>query len=296
MAIASAEISSQPECWTAAAELSRDVSELLPAPGETVAVIGCGTSYNMALCYAWLREAKGLGVSDAMTASELRPGRRYDHYVFLSRSGTTSEIVEAVGKVPPGCRAVALTASPTSPLGRLVDCVDLSFAAEQSVVQTRFATSVVVLLRAHLGEDTGGLPSEARRALEMPPPEGSLEATQFTFLGSFWTVGLAHEAALKLREAAQVWTESYPAGEVRHGPISILGPSSIVWSFGVPPSGLAADIEATGARFVVSPLDPLAELVRAQRLAVQLGEAKGLDPDHPRNLSFSVVLAADALG
>ena len=148
MAIASAEISSQPECWAAAAELSRDVSGLLPAPGETVAVIGCGTSYNMALCYAWSREAKGLGVTDAMTASEPRLGRHYDRYVFISRSGTTSEVIEAAGKVPPGCRSVALTASPTSPLGRVVDCVDLSFAAEQSVVQTRFATSVMVLLRS----------------------------------------------------------------------------------------------------------------------------------------------------
>ena len=293
MAIASAEISSQPECWVAAAELSRDVRGLLPAPGEAVAVVGCGTSYNMALCYAWSREAKGLGVTDAMTASELRSGRHYDRYVFISRSGTTSEIVEAAGKVPPGCCAVALTAFPASPLGRVVDCVDLSFAAEQSVVQTRFATSVVVLLRAHLGEDTGGLPSEGRRALEMPLPEGSLEASQFTFLGRYWTVGLAHEAALKLREAARVWTESYPAGEVRHGPISVLGPSSMVWSFGVLPAGLSDDIEATGARFVVSALDPLAELVRAQRLAVHLAEAKGLDPDHPRGLSFSVILAAE---
>ena len=70
-------------------------------------------------------------------------------------------------------------------------------------------------------------------------------------------------------------------------------PSSMVWSFEVLPAGLADDIDATGARFVVSPLDPLAELVRAQRLAVHLGEAKGLDPDHPCSLSFSVILAAE---
>jgi glucosamine 6-phosphate synthetase-like amidotransferase/phosphosugar isomerase protein len=41
---------------------------------------------------------------------------------------------------------------------------------------------------------------------------------------------------------------------------------------------------------VASELDPLADLVRVQRLAVELATARGLDPDHPRNLAFSVVL------
>src|SRR3712207_7559300 len=45
-----------------------------------------------------------------------------------------------------------------------------------------------------------------------------------TFLGRGWTIGLANEAALKLRESAQAWTESYPAMEYRHGPISITAP------------------------------------------------------------------------
>ncbi len=43
---------------------------------------------------------------------------------------------------------------------------------------------------------------------------------RIVFLGAGWTVGLASEAALKLREAAGAWTESYPAMEYRHGPIS----------------------------------------------------------------------------
>ncbi len=36
--------------------------------------------------------------------------------------------------------------------------------------------------------------------------------------------------------------------------------------------------------------DPLADLIRAQRLAVALAESRGLDPDRPRNLTRSVVL------
>ena len=67
------------------------------------------------------------------------------------------------------------------------------------------------------------------------------------FLGTGWTVGLAHEAALKIREAAQAWTESYPAMDYRHGPIAVAGPRSLVWMFGMPPPGLAEHVRRTGA-------------------------------------------------
>ncbi len=50
---------------------------------------------------------------------------------------------------------------------------------------------------------------------------------------------------------------------------------------------------ATGARLVAPSSDPMAELVRAQRLAVALAESRGLDPDQPRHLSRSVVLDED---
>ena len=53
---------------------------------------------------------------------------------------------------------------------------------------------------------------------------------QITVVGRGWTVGLAHEAALKLRESAQFWTESYPAMEYRHGPISIATTGRATWA------------------------------------------------------------------
>jgi glucosamine 6-phosphate synthetase-like amidotransferase/phosphosugar isomerase protein len=60
---------------------------------------------------------------------------------------------------------------------------------------------------------------------------------------------------------------------------------------GTPPAGLVAEVRATGASVVDDDLDPLVDLVRIQALAVELGRAKGLDPDHPRNLTRSVQLA-----
>src|SRR5439155_20152596 len=119
---------------------------------------------------------------------------------------------------------------------------------------------------------------------------GATGFRQFTFLGSGWTVGLANEAGLKAREAAQAWAEAYPAMEYRHGPISVADASSLVWIFGAPPDGLVADVQRTGALVEVATVDPLVDLVRAQRLAVELATARGLDPDRPRHLARSIVL------
>ncbi|HEY1178234.1 MAG TPA: sugar isomerase, partial [Phytomonospora sp.] len=125
--------------------------------------------------------------------------------------------------------------------------------------------------------------------LEAPLP--GVEAEQFSFLGSGWTVGLAQEAALKMREASRSWTEAYPAMEYRHGPISISTTTTATWMFGEAPEGLAAQVRATGGLWIEGRLDPLAELVRAQRLAVAVAAARGLDPDRPRHLTRSVILA-----
>jgi fructoselysine-6-P-deglycase FrlB-like protein len=185
----------------------------------------------------------------------------------------------------------AITADPSSPINKAVDtAIALGFADERSVVQTRFATTALALLRSHLGESWTSAAAEAEAVLATELPPQVLAAEQFTFLGHGWTVGLAHEAALKFREAARAWSESYPAMEYRHGPISIASPGRVVWMFGTPPAGLADEVARTGATFISSERDPMAELVLAQRVAVALAIRGGLDPDSPRNLTRSVIL------
>ncbi|MET9518191.1 SIS domain-containing protein [Streptomyces sp. NPDC002994] len=290
-----AEIASQPECWTRAAELAVSAADRLPHPGERVAVVGCGTSYYMARAYAALREAAGLGETDAFPASEAALGRPYDRIVAISRSGTTSEVLSLLGKVAGRIPTLALTGVAGSWVaGRADAVIDLGFADESSVVQTRFATTALQLLRAGLGTDLTHSVTDGELAVVEPLPRAWRERTQFTFLGSGWTAGLADEAALKLREAARAWTESYAAMEYRHGPISISDEASLVWSFGEPPAGLEDEVAATGALFTADALDPVASLVRAQHLAVELAARRGLNPDRPRHLSRSVILAGAA--
>ncbi|GGZ11346.1 hypothetical protein GCM10010300_64260 [Streptomyces olivaceoviridis] len=286
------ELNSQPECWIRAAEQAEHHRGALPEPGERVAVVGCGTSYFMAQAVAALREGAGQGETDAFPASEFPHGRSYDRVLALTRSGTTTEVLELLAGPAGRTRTTAVTADPDTPVVSAADdLVVLDFADERSVVQTRFATTALTLLRAHLGLHTDAVVADARTALAAPLPQGAVECTQFAFLGRGWTVGLAHEAGLKMREASLSWTESYPAMEYRHGPISVTTEGTATWMLGEAPDGLAEQVRATGGLWIEGGLDPLAELVRVQRLAVAVAAARGLDPDRPRHLTRSVILA-----
>jgi fructoselysine-6-P-deglycase FrlB-like protein len=285
------ELASQPECWARVAAEAVAHGRALPRPGERVAIVGCGTSYFMAQAAAALREGAGQGETDAFAASEFPHGRDYDLVLALTRSGTTTEVLEVLGRVRGLTRTTAVTADPATPvMDAADDVVVLGFADERSVVQTRFATTALTLLRAHLGLHTDAVVDDARTALSGPLPERLVGCAQFTFLGRGWTVGLANEAGLKMREASLSWTESYPAMEYRHGPISITTHDTATWMLGPAPEGLAEQVRATGGRWIEGELDPLAELVRVQRLAVAVAEARGLDPDRPRHLTRSVIL------
>ena len=285
----SEELASQPETWRAAAALLPSFVDSLPQPGERVAVVGCGTSWFIAMSYAVAREQAGLGVTDAFAGSEYPAGRDYDRVVTISRSGTTTEIVSLLAALPTQ-RTVLITAVADSPAAAEADdVVALPFADERSVVQTRFATTTLALLRASIGDDVDALAAQAETALTLPIDD-LLDAEQVSFVGRGAAVGLTFEAALKTREAAQFWAESYPAMDYRHGPIDIAQPGRLVWSLGESPEGLEDEVAATGARFVRHELDPIAGLVVVHRFAVALAERRGLDPDHPRSLTRSVIL------
>lgn len=255
-------------------------------------MIGCGTSFYVAQAAAALRESAGLGETDAVVASEFGATRAYDRVVAISRSGTTTEVVRALQALPPETPSVAITAVAETPVADASSApVVLDFADEESVVQTRFATTTLAMLRAHLGERLDDAIAEAEVAVAAAFPVDPAAFERFVFLGHGWTVGLANEAALKMRETALAWSEAYPAMEFRHGPISVAAPGSLVWLLGVDDPDLERDVKATGASVLVGSLDPMVELVMIQRMAVALAESRGLDPDRPRHLTRSVVLS-----
>lgn len=294
------ELRTQPAVWTRAIDEAkqRRGSEPVAPPGARVAVIGCGTSWFMAQAWAKAREGAGEGLTDAFAASEsdleLRVGD-YELLVAITRSGTTTEVLEVLtrlkGKVP----TVALIGDTKTPIVALADrIIALPYADEVSVVQTRFATTALAYLLTDSGIDLGSAVKDAALAVDTPTPQELIDAEQFTFLGRGWTFGLANEAALKMREAVQGWTESYPAKEYRHGPIAIAAPGRVTWMIGDGPAALRGEVEATGASYLHHPeVHPLAELARVHKVTLDRALARGLNPDEPRHLTRSIILDGD---
>lgn len=290
--ITSEEIAGQPECWIHAQEQARSGMNGLPEPGERVLALGCGTSYYVAAAYAWLREARGHGPTDAVIASELPPVlRAYDRVVAISRSGTTTEVHRALLRLDGRVPVTALLGALGTPIAALAtDVIDLSYADERSIVQTRFPTTVLALLRARLGDDAraqADLVESGRRATRAEIVEAA--PRQLVVLASGWAAALAQEAALKCRESAGMWAEAYPTGEYRHGPISVAGPGTLVWAMTPLSDVETAAIEATGARIHHGGAEPQAELVLLQRHAIAWASAAGRDADRPVHLTRSVV-------
>jgi len=283
------EIASQPDCWARALQSVGEAARVLPARGERVAVIGCGTSWHVASAIAAAREAAGHGETYAFPASEL-PLRDYDTLLAVTRSGTTIEVLDALRNARGSARKVGITADASAPIREATDqLLVLDYADEQSVVQTRFATTVLTVMRAHIGHDLGPVVEQGRAAVAADLDDWLIDRPHYVFLGRGWSVGVAREAALKLQEAALARSEAYPALEYRHGPLSAATQDSVVWLFGVDDTVLVSDIARTRATVVVAGRDPQAELVLAQRVAVATALVRGLDPDRPRHLARSVM-------
>ncbi len=281
------EIGTQPQMWRQAIAQSQAGTALPPA-GTPVLFLGCGTSYYIGLAYAKLRNELDLGRTRAAVPSELDRVEPDETVVVLSRSGTTGDVLAAASQLRERHRVVGIIGEPGTPLVSLChDVVLLDYADEVSVVQTRFATTAFMLLRASLTTtDVNDLPAQAERALERSVP--SPVPAHVVFLGTGFSLGLAHEAALKCLESSGRWVEAYAVREYQHGPISAAGPGTLVWPLVPLPDSVSAGVLETGATLVTPELDPQAELVAVHLLAVAMARDAGRDPDVPPFLSRAV--------
>ncbi len=293
------EILAQPRQWREVLALARArAAAMRPLLERPVAIVGAGSSYYVGLAAAAYLEERLAIPARAAPASVYRP-RPGEGALFISRSGTTTEVLEAARAArAAGVPTLSVTCEPDSPLAQMCDAaVVLGFIREESVVQTGSATGAFLLLRAVAHELSGGAPLESLATeLEQTlarPVEPDEPFAHLVVLGSGWRYGLACEAALKAQEMALLWTERYVPLEYRHGPISCADAETLVFVLDPPDEAvqrLAADVEQTGARVVVGERDPIVELVRLQRLALAMSLRRGLDPDRPRHLVRSVVL------
>jgi glucosamine--fructose-6-phosphate aminotransferase (isomerizing) len=289
--VTEAEIATQPDYWQKAYKMGRSVHKGMPTAEESVLLMGCGTSYYIAAAYAALRNLQGLGETDAVIASDYRPtSRKYDRVIAISRSGTSLDLIEAIARIVDGTPVTVILGETGTPLEALAtDIIDFSFADEQSVVQTRFPTSLLTFFRAQLGLsdlEFDALFSSVKETLERDLLHQPVK--QLVILGSHWASFLAEEAALKCRESAGIWVESYSTAEFRHGPISVAGEGSLVWALSELSDDEITAIKSTGATLHQSSNDPQVELAYIQRHAVEWARQAGRDADNPQYLSRSV--------
>lgn len=328
--ITAEEIASQPRLWPRAVEAGMAAASLQQhlSAGPTL-YIGCGSTSHLAHALAFAHRGTLPTFAWAEAASEVwlasdPHAPRAKTVVAISRSGETTETLEAclrAGRL--GSTLLAVTANSGSRLSAIcAESVAVDFASEESVVQTRSFTS---MLLAALAAQLAAAGRDAAAALEgigdagaaimaaAPPVAERLADTSLQsiyVLGSGLDAPLAYEGALKIKEMSATFAEGFPVLDFRHGPISLANRHTAVLVLcGTSVShelAVAADIEACGsAVFTVGP-DPrctietprgapclsatVARLIVAQLAGLQRGIAKGLDPDAPRGVHAHVEL------
>jgi len=313
-----------------------------------VLIIACGTSYHAGLIASYTMESlTGLPVQVDL-ASEFRYRRPVlgdDVLVIgISQSGETADTLAALRLCHEGGAPVlALTNIMGSQVTREADAVlftraglEIGVAATKTHVAQVAALLLLTLhmarVRGTLGEDE--LLQVGRELRDVPAlVEDCLIANPhveeiarrycnepfFLYIGRNIGYGVGLEAALKLKEIAYIPTESYAAGEMKHGPIALLDSGSpvVVVANDSPVYGkLVSNIEEVRARgadviaVATAGNDAILELAEAvlwiprcdsvvaamvavvplQLLAYHIASLRGMNVDQPRNLAKTVTV------
>lgn len=336
------EIKSQPRVWTevltAFHDTKRKVQEAWAALNpQALMFIGCGSTHYLSQAAAAIfQDLTGIPAV-ARPSSELLlfPAQSTIHpehtlLITISRSGTTTETVEAVHRFRQmdGLAVWGITCYPESTLAQLCDLTLLAEAAqEKSIAQTRSFSSMLLLVQA-LAATVGGqetavlqdLPLAAQETLETALPfmqqlGKQMELQRFFFLGSGMQYGIANELMLKMKEISLSHSEAFHFLEFRHGPMSMVNDQALVVGL-LSQTAYAhealvlKEMAALGAHTlgVNAPTNggfqntisfkssfpawamPVLYLPPLQLLAYYRAIAKGLDPDNPQNLTAVIHL------
>jgi glucosamine--fructose-6-phosphate aminotransferase (isomerizing) len=264
--------------------------------------------------------------------------------IAVTQSGETADTLAPVRLARErGCTVIAVTNTVGSAITRDADTVlFLQAGPEIAVVATKtFVTQVttLVMLAAAIAKARGrldpaeeralvaglrALPDLAERALDLAQPARELarryvNARGFMFVGRGITYPVALEGALKLKEVSYVHAEGYAAGELKHGPISLLDaevPLVAIATRSVLHEKLISNVmegRARDARVLavategdeamrdyaddilwvpdtLEVLSPALAIIPLQLFAYHTAVWRGTDVDQPRNLAKSVTV------
>jgi len=242
-------------------------------------------------------------------------------FIAISQSGKSPDLLTATESARAGgALCVALCNTPDSPLMKLVEVpVPLHAGSERSVAATKSyiaSLSCIVQLLANWRDDPGltaalhQLPDQLLRAWSCdwrPAVETLRDAVNLFVVARGFGLGVAQEAALKLKETCGLHAEAFSSAEVKHGPMALVRAGFPLLMFAQADDTragleeLAAEFAARGARVLLTgatargttPLpsvsahaviEPILQIQSFYRMANALAIARGLDPDRPPHL------------
>ncbi|HWN06391.1 MAG TPA: SIS domain-containing protein [Steroidobacteraceae bacterium] len=304
-------------------ELGRALRDYAPR-----AVVTCarGSSDHAATYARYLIETRTglLASSAAPSVSSLYDAKadlRSVLFVAISQSGASPDLLAAVEAAKTaGALVVALVNDEDSPLARASShTIPLRAGAEESVAATKSyiaSLSAIVQLIGSWTRDDGllealdGVPDQLERAWQLDwsaAIEPLRDATSLFVVGRGLGLGVAQEAALKLKEACGLHAEAFSSAELRHGPVALVGRGFPVLAFTqgdetrADVESLARELAGLGARVLLAgsqtpgavtlpairahpAIEPLLLIQSFYRFANTLALARGRDPDRPPHL------------
>lgn len=319
---------------------------------ESICFIACGTSWHAARIAQFFFESIACVPVQVHLASEFRytsffPNKNVLH-IFISQSGETADTLEALRLVKQyGLLTIALTNVATSTIVREAGGFLLTCAGpEVAVASTKaFSTQLAALywlahycalnkcsimqedvLQAetdliHVAQVLENAINEHKNAIDNIYAVRYAHYNKALFLGRHISYPLAMEAALKLKEIAYVFAESYAAGELKHGPLALVDGDMPVYIFSHRDPIIyqkllsnAHEVKARGGKVIVFAfadqtelcdlaetafilsdevpvlLAPLAMIGLVQYFVYAVAKERGCPIDKPRNLAKSVTV------
>jgi len=310
--------------------------------------VACGTAYHAGVFGKYLTEKYLRIPAQAEVASEFRyRDPVIDEHTLLfviSQSGETTDTLAALrfGKEK-GARTIGIANVVGSSVTREVDQVVYIHAGPEIAVASTKAyvaqVEVILLLivyfaklldkltkeeESNIVNDFQKLEEKARsivlRSNEIADFVSTTKSIEETFyIGRNLDFALSLEGALKLKEISYVHAEGYPAGELKHGPLALVTPNSLVIAvitYGPLKEKTLSNIKEVKARGgkvlaiaqegyntieevadrvfyvpkVANDIGPIINVIPLQLIAYYMAEARGLDIDKPRNLAKSVTV------
>lgn len=305
---------------------------------ERIILTGCGTAYNACLLAARFLGERVSAEICVVVASELRyypPAARKNTLVIaVSQSGETADTLGALYRLAEeGAKVVAVTNCGYSAITRAAHMVlPVCAGAELCVAATKsyLGQLAALYLLANIADSVRAAGALERVAECIPAILSAGEecetfsalcasSSAVFFLGRGADYDAAVEASLKLKEVTYIFSDAYPAGELKHGTLALVDESTLsIFIICSQPTAekcitavhevlcrggracIVTDIAGLGDDLVGVPvwrippsgegLAPMLAAVAMQLVAYFTAVRRGTDPDKPRNLAKSVTV------